>query len=457
MGPVPGGNPVIAPPSSPTDFDVFVSVYGNQQHFMYRDTTGNIQDVYYDGNNWNLQQLTGTKATLGNEPIVNNAGVNNAGPPAASDVFVSVYGNQQHIIYRDTTGNIQDVYYDGNNWNLLQLTGLNAPTCPQPPLCTAKNSIINNAGPPPAGNVFASVYNNQLHVMYRDTTGNIQDVSYNGNNSNLQQLTGTQPTLGNEPIVSNAGPPAAGDAFVSVFTGELHDIYRDTTGNIQDVYYDGNNWNLQQLTGTQPTLGTEHIVSNAGPPAAGDAFALAYHTPSVAFVPGVTEHHVMYRDITGNIQDVWYDAIKNEWNLQQLTGTQPTLATEPIVNNAGVNTAGPPPAGNVFAFNYTNPPLYTSSAMHVIYKDTFSSIQEVWHDGEVWGLQQITGVTPTCPKPTLCTHNEAIQFFDGPVPAGNIFVSEYNLQEHFTYRDINNNIQDLWYGGGWHLQQLAGQ
>ena len=38
---------------------------------------------------------------------------------------------------------------------------------------------------------------------------------------------------------------------------------------------------------------------------------------------------------------------------------------------------------------------------------------------------------------------------------GDLFVSVYNDQQHFAYRDANGNIQDVWYGtGGWKLQQI---
>jgi hypothetical protein len=38
---------------------------------------------------------------------------------------------------------------------------------------------------------------------------------------------------------------------------------------------------------------------------------------------------------------------------------------------------------------------------------------------------------------------------------GDLFVSVYVDQQHFTYRDGNGNLQDAWYGdGSWHLQQI---
>jgi hypothetical protein len=212
---------------------------------MYRDAANNIQDVWYDGHGWNLQQLTGTSADLGNEPIVNNNGVMSSGPLAASDPFVSVFGNQQHAMYRDSKNNIQDVWYDGNkgSWNLQQLTG--GPTGD-----FNNEPVVNNAGPPPAGAIFVSVYNNQQHVTYRDKDSNVQDVWYNQNGGwNLQQLSQPPLTINNEFLVNNPGPNSAGNIFTSVYYDQQHFTYRDTNNNIQDLWYNGAGWHLQQLAG----------------------------------------------------------------------------------------------------------------------------------------------------------------------------------------------------------------
>src|SRR5208282_3896435 len=83
--------------------DPYVSVFGNQQHFAYRDGNGTIWDAYYDdgSNRFSLQQI--------------NAGGLTKGPAAAGNPFVSVFGNQQHFAYRDGNGTIQDAYYDGSS------------------------------------------------------------------------------------------------------------------------------------------------------------------------------------------------------------------------------------------------------------------------------------------------------------------------------------------------------
>ena len=49
------------------------------------------------------------------------------GPAVAGDLFVTVYGDQQHFTYRDAKGNVQDCWYNGANgtWNLQQINDAN--------------------------------------------------------------------------------------------------------------------------------------------------------------------------------------------------------------------------------------------------------------------------------------------------------------------------------------------
>ncbi len=142
---------------------LFVCVFGNQQHFAYRDASGNIQDAWYNGanNRWSLQKI-------------NNGGLT-AGPSAAGSLFVSVFNNQQHFAYLDSAGNVQDCWYDGanNHWNLQKIN----------------NSGVT-AGPKASSNLFVCVYNNQQHFSYLGTTGVVWDAWYDGVTSrwNLQEI-----------------------------------------------------------------------------------------------------------------------------------------------------------------------------------------------------------------------------------------------------------------------------
>ena len=87
--------------------DLFVSVYNDQQHFVRRNADGIIKDAWYGTNGWHLQQI--------------NLGGMTRGPAAVGDLFVSVYNDQQHFTYRDQGGNLQDAWYGTNGWHLQQI------------------------------------------------------------------------------------------------------------------------------------------------------------------------------------------------------------------------------------------------------------------------------------------------------------------------------------------------
>jgi hypothetical protein len=354
--------------------DPFVSVYNNQQHFAYTDGGGHIQDAWYDGatNSWNLQQI-------------NLPGGRTNGPPAVDDPFVSVYNNQQHFTYRDSGGGVQDAWYDGatGSWNLQQI---NLP-----------GGRTN--GPAAVGNPFVSVYNNQQHFAYRDGAGHIEDAWYDGATGswNLQQI--------NLPGGRTGGPQAASDPFVWTYGQQQHFTYPSAGGTIFDAWYDGasNGWKLQQIN----TGG----VTN-GQPAAAGPFVCVF----------LQQQHIAYLDATETIRDAWYDGATNTWNLQQI--------------NAGGLTAGPPSINDPFASVF-------GQQEHIGYRDDAGAIWDAWYDGATnkWNLQRINagGVTA------------------GPPAVGGPFIWVYQQQQHFTYRDFNEGVWDAWYDGAsnkWSLEKL---
>ena len=294
--------------------DLFISVYNNQQHFAYRDANGSIQDVWYDGNNWHLQQINGASGpAVPGESIAYNQAPAAAGT-GVGNISVSVYNNQQHFAYLDVNGRIQDVWFDGNNWNLQQINGASGPAVPG-------EYIAYNQAPAAFGDLFVSVYQNQQHFAYRDFNGRIQDVWWNGssNNWNLQQINGASgPAVPGESFAYNQAPASIGQLFVSVYQNQQHFVYYDANYHLQDVWYDGNNWHLQQINGASPTIPGEYIASTKAPAAHNELFVSVYNN----------QQHFAYRDANSYIQDVWYDG--NNWHLQQINGASSTVPGEYI-------------------------------------------------------------------------------------------------------------------------------
>lgn len=461
---------------------IFAAIYNGQMHVCYRDASGNIQDVWFDGSRWQPQQLTGTGGIAG-------------GPVSASDPSVVAYDNQMHVCYRDGTGNIQDAWYDGavGKWVTQPLTGgglTSGPPTPGRPavvvyddqihVCyrdtlgeiwdawyadgpsTSATLLLNEqlqqqtnwcwaattvsitlyyevarqltqcqvvnqqldlsscctapqgwslqpltgigsltGGADLIGNLAIADYNDQMHVVYRDWGGNIQDAWYDGATGSwaVQPLAGADAMTG--------APEATGDPAVNVYNKQIHVCYRDALGNIQDVWFDASHWNPQQLTGAGGISGA--------PVSASDPSVVSYGE----------QMHVCYYDGSGNIQDAWYDRATGHWNWQTLTGS------------GGLLPGMPPGIGGIFVAIYTN-------QMHACYRDSSGNIQDVWFDGSHWQPQQLTG---------------AGGISGGPVSASDPSVVSYNDQMHVCYYDGSGNIQDAWYDGAaghWKWQTLTG-
>lgn len=303
------------------------ALYANQLQVCYRDKSGNIQDAWYNGSTseWTVQQLTGT------------AGLAGVGPVAVGNLSIVSYYNpqqQQHVFYRDKPGNIQDVWYNGlGRWSVLQLSGsggqAGGPAAAKDPsavlysnqahVCYADaegfiHDVWSNEsgpwstlkltgtggltdGPPAVGNLAVADYANQLHVCYRDKSGNIHDAWYNGSTDEWshQQLTGARGWT--------HGPPATGNLSVVSYSNpqQMHVCYRDRAGIIRDVWYSGDGgWDVQQLTGKEGLT--------KGPAALGNLSVSIYSN----------QLHVLYRDIFGIICDVWSEE-SGPWQFQKIS------------------------------------------------------------------------------------------------------------------------------------------
>ena len=95
---------------------------------------------------WNLQKI--------------NNGGNTDGPAAVQTPYASVFNSQQHLGYRDGTGNIWDSWYDpqGGNWKLQKI-----------------NNGGNTKGPSAVEGPFIGVYRGQQHFAYIDNAGSLWD------------------------------------------------------------------------------------------------------------------------------------------------------------------------------------------------------------------------------------------------------------------------------------------
>src|SRR5580704_13936247 len=72
---------------------------------------------------WTAAETSRTRGGAGN-----NGTCSRSMPAPASDLFVSVYNDQQHFSYLDGSGNIQDAWWGGEQWHLQQINAGAGPT-----------------------------------------------------------------------------------------------------------------------------------------------------------------------------------------------------------------------------------------------------------------------------------------------------------------------------------------
>jgi len=230
----------VAVPAAPAaaGADLFVCTFGDQQHFVYFDSSeaGNLQDCWYDdASGWHLQQINGgTVTTVPGEYVAVPAA------PAAAvprNLFVCTFGGQQHFTYSDRNGNLQDCWYDdASGWHLQQINGGTVTTVPG-------EYVAVPAAPAMAladwNSLFVCTFGGQQHFTYSDRNGNFQDCWYDdasGWGQHLMQINGgTVTTVPGEDVGASAAPVGT-SLFVCTFGNTQHFTYIDDNNNLQDCW-----------------------------------------------------------------------------------------------------------------------------------------------------------------------------------------------------------------------------
>ena len=296
----------------------------------------------------------------------------------------------------DTEQNIWQAWGDAN-WSIQQLTGPGGLT----------------GGPPAASDPVCLLFGGQdeeMHVCYKDASGNIWHYSYTGS-SNLEQLTGTGPNS------LTGGPVAAGDPVIAFFDGHMYVFYRDNSGSIWFAKRNGT-WSLHHLTGPGSSIG--------GAPAAGDpAIAVAPKWQAPNYYHG-DQFHLCYRDVSGQIWYYLYDNAIGSRPLERLSG--PPAVGDPVIIMYSYHGPNPQP-GDVF-----------DDQLQVFYRDSSGTIFHLWH------------VAPTAMEPDYGWDYEIVATPEGnllgglPAAADPVIIEYFNTLYMF-YPDKDGVIWFANYGG----------
>jgi hypothetical protein len=294
------GNINLIPPDVAGPFLVSVWSFDNQQHFTFLGgevKALSITDAFYDGNSWNSQQINVSGNTDAPEGFSKPFGCVFT-PPIAPFLPPASVSGQQHIAYRASDGAIWDAWFDGTTGHPWTKQKLNI---------DGRTKAPASIGGPCVWVVpykFGSQYHNQQHFTYEASAGEIWDVWYDFPTSkwNLQKCNidaaGAPYHTTNAPAAfGNPTAVTVGNMKSGRFVFEQHIAYRDNTGAIWDLWYDGDpQWHLRKVN-----LGETHA-----PAAIGDPFIFYYQgVDNDGTVYG--QLHFAWQAERGQVWDAWFD------------------------------------------------------------------------------------------------------------------------------------------------------
>ncbi len=295
------------------------------QHVVYRSGDGHIQELWWDAaGGWHHGDLTA--ATGAPNAVGNPAG------------YMFDAQGTQHIVYRDGTGNVQELWWDAavgwHHGDLSAATGAPA------------------AAGDPAGYMFDA--QGTQHVVYRSADGHIQELWWDSAGSwhhgDLTAATGA--------------PNAVGDPAGYMFNaqGTQHVVYRSGNGHILELWWDAaGGWHFGDLT-----------AATGGPNAVGNPAGYMFDAQGT--------QHVVYRDAAGNLQELWWDGVWHVGNLTTATGAPAAVGD---------------PAGYMFDAQPTQHVVYRSADGHVQELWWGEGVpQQVFVRREIWGLESANTFDP---------------------------------------------------------------
>jgi hypothetical protein len=362
----------------------------HELHVIYCDASGDLCDLREDGG-WaahNLTQILGADKATGSPAAIVTRGelhvvfrdvngdirdlhhtsggawrqhnvVDAAGSPRARrDPVCAEWQGRHQVLYQGEDGSIHDLYYDASRWQTARLT--------------RRDGRLDAVGDP------AMIeYRGRQHIVFREAAGSLRELSFD---HRWQQRDLLAPT---------AAPQPAADAALSVLGLQYHVIYRDRGDSLWQLRHDPHEgWKAFDLT-----------RASGLPPAVGNPLSVEYHS----------EHHVIFRDGTGQVWDLC-PAIGSGQNLTRLA-------------------RAPHAAGDIAAILHEGEP-------RLLHRDSDGGLTEMRFEGD-WKSRPVAHLTGSA----LAAGDPAAALFHGGA--------------HVVYRDRAGHIRHLYEDRGWQMQDLT--
>ncbi len=407
-----------AAPAASDPIGFFAETADLGEHVAYIDDVGDLHLLYY---RW-------TDAGWRHFHVSDRFGL----PPVEGEVHgwgsqETPWGDFLHLVFRDTSGDVHEVWYDVSNattppsygWNhhvLTQMTGA--------PLATSD----------PIGNFAVTSQEKGEHVFYVDAAGHVIELYFMYDFGAWQGAPGaatwTWRDLTDDVHDCADGCPTASGGLDSWFTALpetygyfQHVVYRDSDDHVHELYNCWWNENPFWDDWADHDLGAE----TGAPVATSDPSG--YYSAT----DGLEAEHIMYTDANGEVVELYYVYAEQEWNwhsLSDLIGA-PTAVTAP-------DGWYSPTGGDEWE--------------HGIYTDLDGHVRELFYmfgseDG--WSQQSLT-VESNCPP--------AIGKPSGYYSAVTDDQGEEKT-EHVVFRAADGQVYEMYFlyadpGAGWHCHSL---
>jgi hypothetical protein len=364
----------VLPPAASTTLASFETVFNDQFHVDYLSATGRIQELLYDGS-WHYNDLM--------------ALVPGGAPPARPGSPLCGYATesnqQQHVIYFDANGRVQELLYiEGQGWTHNDLFA----QCTGDPVPAIAGSALTG---------YVTTFNEQQHINYFDRGGRVHELYFDGSGWRHNDLFAIST---GDPV-----PAAPGSALASYQTAhneQQHIDYLDAAGHVHELVYDPDSqWahhDLFALSAEKPT------------PAEPGSSLDGYET---IFAIENFQQHVNYTDANGHVHELVYS---DRWHHNDLM----------VVTGAGPARLGSPLQGY---------PTEWNNQQHVVYFDVAGDVRELYYGFE--GSWQPNDVTTATAWSAAARTGSALAGWPGT-----------HQQQHLNFVDDNGHVHELYYAEG---------
>ncbi len=254
--------------------------FNNQMHVAYVDTNQNVIELYHDSA-WHTINVT-AQAKAG--PAANTALV----------AYQTTASQQEHVIYIDSSGQVNELYYQ-NGWLMNPILHVASPLAYTPPLGTVTALATTHI------TGYETTYNNQEHVVFVDSAGDLTELFFFLNGSWFRNDLIRAANATSQP--PDPATPIAG--YQTSYNSQEHVVYVSTNKHLIELFYQGGAWQMNDFNANPPPgfqLPEGVQISTYG--------LAGYQT----LAPN--QEHIDFATTDGHIQEFWYDT---SWHYGPLT------------------------------------------------------------------------------------------------------------------------------------------